>query len=213
MNCSDTRRNQSRAALGCHATADHHTDESGSEGITMRHVSTVLAVVLTIATAHQLFAQTPPEIDPAAWAKVSGPTGIPGRASDTEPSGIRAIPRWRSCCRCRTGPERVRSSGRPSPSTATPWWSAQSTTIRAPSGCCLYVFDRDEGGADTWGQIAKLTASDGASSTASAGRFRSAATPLSLGPTRTTTTGRSRVRPTSSVGIRGALTPGDRLRN
>jgi hypothetical protein len=76
-----------------------------------------------------------------------------------------------------------------------------------------YIFSRDQGGADAWGQVAKLTASDGASDDSSALRFRSAATPSSSGPIWTTTMGRTRVRPTSSVAIRGALMPGVRWRN
>jgi hypothetical protein len=137
----------------------------------------------------------------------------------------------------------------------------------------VYVFDRDEGGVDAWGLVAKLTASDGASvSTPSALRFRSSGETVVVGAL-ATVSGHEfgfglhlsvgiraasdawgqvarltasdgarlrllrhfgvdqrrhnrrrgfgwrrprdwiRVRPTSSVGIRGALTPGVRLRN
>jgi hypothetical protein len=52
---------------------------------------------------------------------------------------------------------------RQSPSTATRWWSAQSTTTRAPKRVLCTFLTGDEGGFDSWGQVAKLTAYQAAS--------------------------------------------------
>jgi hypothetical protein len=162
MNCSGTRQYQSRAAFGCHGTAAHHTDGSGSEGITMRHVSTVLAVVLAIAAAHQLFAQTPPEIDPAAWAKVEAqleaegvrPLQNPAKSAPTEMAKLLPTRYLKG-----DGAEFGRAIAVDGDTMVV---GAIDDDQGADAGA-VYVFDRDEGGVDAWGQVAKLTASDGAS--------------------------------------------------
>jgi hypothetical protein len=162
MNCSGTRQYQSTAAFGCDGTAAHHTDESGSEGIAMRHVSTVLAVVLTIASAPQLIAQTPPEIDPAAWAKVEAqleaegvrPLQDPAKSAPTEVAKLLPTPDW-------TG-EGAHFGRAVAVDGETMVVGAIDDDQGAEAGA-VYVFDRDEGGVDAWGLVAKLTASDGTS--------------------------------------------------
>ncbi len=73
-----------------------------------------------------------------------------------------------------------------------------------------YVFYRNQGGADAWGQVAKLTAPDGAAGTALATPCRSAATRPWSGRCRRRRRQSTRARPMSSIAIRAAPTPGVR---
>jgi hypothetical protein len=161
MKCSNARRNQSRAAVDCLANAARQTDESGSEGITMRHVSTVLALVLTTATAPQLFAQTPPEIDPAAWAKVEAqleaegvrPLQDPAKSAPTEVAKLLPTPDWTAAESYFGFSVAIDDD--------TMVVGAYSDDSDGTDGGTCYVFGRHQGGTDSWNQVAKLTASDG----------------------------------------------------
>jgi hypothetical protein len=163
MKCLGVHRNQSRAAVGCHGSAVHHTDDSGSEGITMRHVSTVLAVVLVIATAHQLFAQTRTEIDPATWAKVEAQLEAEGlrpqqnraKSAPAEVAKLLPTPDW-------TG-EGAYFGSAISVDGDTMVVGAFNDDNDGTDGGAAYIFNRGEGGSDAWEPVARLTASDGVS--------------------------------------------------
>ena len=74
-----------------------------------------------------------------------------------------------------------------------------------------YVFYRDQGGPDAWGQVAKLTAADGATRTALAAPWRSAARRSWSGRPGTTSAAMPiRARPTSSTATRADPTTGAR---
>ena len=56
---------------------------------------------------------------------------------------------------------------------------ARSEDAGGSNAGAAYVFGRDEGGTNNWGEFAKLTASDAEAGTTSAGAWRSTATPPS----------------------------------
>jgi hypothetical protein len=126
----------------------------------MRHASTVLAVVLTIVAAHQLFAQTPPEIDPAAWAKVSAQLesqGLQPMASRTAPSEVEKL---------LPTPYLKGDGAHFGKAIAVDGDTMVVCAIDDDQGTvagAVYVFDRNEGGFDSWGQVAKLVAYQSAS--------------------------------------------------
>jgi hypothetical protein len=73
-----------------------------------------------------------------------------------------------------------------------------------------YIFGRDQGGADAWGQVAKLTASDGASDDYFGWSVSIGGDTVVVGAYGDDDNADYSGSPTYSVGIRGAPMPGGR---
>ena len=104
------------------------------------------------------------------------------------------------------------SSATPSRSAGTRSSSGPTrTTMRAADSGSAYVFERNAGGADNWGQVKKLTAvGRGGGRPVRLSPSRSAGTRSSSGPPRTTMRARTPGRRTCSSATRGAPTTGAR---